>query len=97
VVDAQAPPVIDEVQRPVLVVGGGGDEAGVDGAHRGAADDVEGHAAAEGAGHVLEDVADHPDLIGTARRATGQHQRDAKTAVSHALRSYHAPCFAATT
>ena len=52
------------------------EEAGVDRAHRRAADDVELDLPAQVAGQILADVAHDAGLVGAARAAAGQHQGD---------------------
>jgi hypothetical protein len=71
----EALPAVAE-DAPLLVgdVGRGGEEAGVDGPHRRAADDVELDLSAEVAGEILADIAHHAGLIGAAGTAAGQHE-----------------------
>ena len=56
-----------------------GEEAGVDAAHRRAADDVELHLAAQIAGQILADVAHDARLVGAARAAAREHEGYAGT------------------
>ncbi len=76
-IDGEVGPDVDEpAGAGARIVGEGGEAAGVERAHRGAAQDVERWVAAEVARDLLEDVLDDADLVGAARGAAGEHQRD---------------------
>ena len=75
--DAKARPDVDEARRAsARLVGERRERAGVQRADRRAAQDVERDVTTEVLRDLLDDVLDDAHLVGTARSAASEHQRD---------------------